>query len=162
MKLKYIVPLILMLPILSACDQTDDVIEIFLGKTWKLTFIGDSKGDCMRDYFNDKAQWDAAMEQMKADGNFTIGFSGAEIDGTVIGEYTGRTTLQFSGRWEANGKNNSFKTTPVSSGASETKLGEIFIDALKNAYKYEGDTNGNLRIYFKEKNVNKYLLLYGK
>lgn len=162
MKLKYIITLILMLPILSACNQTDDVIEIFTGKNWKLNYIADSKGDCMRSYVNDEAQWDAAMEQLKKDGNFIISFTGAEVEGVVIGEYNGRATLQLSGKWEANGKNNSFKTTPESAGASETLLGKVFVEALKNAYKYEGDTNGNLRIYFKEKNVNRYLLLFAK
>ena len=29
----------LFLPALSACDQEDDVIDIFTGKTWYMTYI---------------------------------------------------------------------------------------------------------------------------
>jgi hypothetical protein len=90
-------------------------------------------------------------------------FTGAEIDGTVIGEYSGRAANNtFSGKWEANGKNNTFKTNQKDPNVNEDLLGKVFINALKNAYEYKGDTNGNLAIYFKENNVNKYLLLYAK
>ena len=30
---------VLFLPVLSACDQEDDVIDIFTGKTWYMTYI---------------------------------------------------------------------------------------------------------------------------
>ena len=29
---------VLFLPVLSACDQEDDVIDIFTGKTWYMTY----------------------------------------------------------------------------------------------------------------------------
>ena len=29
----------LFVPVLSACDQEDDVIDIFTGKTWYMTYI---------------------------------------------------------------------------------------------------------------------------
>jgi hypothetical protein len=160
MKFKQIF-LLLVLPALGACDQTDDVIAIFTGKTWKLNYVGDRNGDCTRAYFSSPEQWEASMKLLSEKGNFTITFTGAEIDGTVVGAYGGRAAGQtFSGKWEANGKNNTFKTNQKDPDANEDLLGKVFINALKTAYRYEGDTNGNLTIHFKENNVSKYLLLY--
>lgn len=158
MKLKHIIPILLLLPMLSACNQEDDVIEIFTGKTWRLNFIIDSKGDnCTDSYFTNvtDAIWKASMDKLSEGRNFTINFSGAEIDGDVIGTCDGwATTTAISGNWQANGKNNSFKITGQDGpGDNEDLLGKVFINALINAYKYEGDTAGNLTIYFEDKNL---------
>ncbi|MDR3118274.1 MAG: DUF4847 family protein [Mediterranea sp.] len=159
MKFKYTIPLLL-LSILG-CNPTDDVMKIFTGKTWKLNHISTDKGDCTREYFSSQAQWDASMKLLSERGNFVISFTGAEINGTVTGTYSGRAANNtFSGKWEANGKNNTFRTNQADPAANEDLLGKVFINALKNAYKYEGDTNGNLTIHFKENNASKYLLLY--
>lgn len=166
MKLKYILLLLLALPMLSACDQSDDVIDIFTGKTWKLTNIFDADGRvCIEDYFVGVSSTirENAMDNWAKEGNMVIQFiSAVEVNGVVTGEYTGRavrTTL--SGKWETNGKTNAFSTNQGNPVAGEDILGTAFVNAWKNAYKYEGDTNGNLTIYFKEKNVDKYLLLKG-
>ncbi|MDR0746014.1 MAG: DUF4847 domain-containing protein [Mediterranea sp.] len=162
MKSKYIISLLLVLPVLGACNQTDDVIKIFTGKTWKLNFVNDSKGDCTKGYFLAEAQWERSMKLLSEKGNFVITFTGAEIDGEVIGAYGGRAAgTPISGKWKANGENNAFRISgQAAPGNNEDVLGRVFINALINAYKYEGDTAGNLRIYFKEGNVDKYLLLY--
>ena len=162
MKIKHIIPLLL-LPVLGACSQTDDVIKIFTGKSWKLTNINDSGGeDCTRGYFSNEAQWEESMKLLSEKGNFVITFTGAEVDGEVIGAYNGRTArAAISGKWKANGKNNAFEISgQAAPGNSEDVLGKVFVHALINAYKYEGDTAGNLTIYFKENRADKYLLLY--
>jgi len=166
MKLKYILLLFLLLPTLSACDQTDDVLDIFTGKTWKLTNIFDSKGRvCIDDYFigvSEKVKEESIKLWDKKD-NFTLGFTGVEADGKAKGEYIGRGAhTTFSGKWEADGKSNAFSTNQGDPSGSEDLLAKVFINAIKNAYKYQGDTNGNLTIYFKEEksNKDKYLLLY--
>jgi hypothetical protein len=162
MKLKHIIFLLLVLPALGACNQTDDVIKIFTGKTWKLNTINDSKGNCTREYFSSSAQWDASMKLLSEEGNFVITFTGAEIDGEVIGAYGGRAAgAAISGKWKANGENNAFTISEQADpGDNGEVLSRVFIRALINAYKYEGDTAGNLTIYFKEGIADKYLLLY--
>ena len=166
MKLKYILFLLLSLPILSACDQTDDVLEIFTGKNYKLTNIFDSKGRvCIDAYFIGASAEtkEESMKQWAKEGNFTIGFTGAEVNGVVTGEYSGKGAhTTFSGKWKANGDSNAFSTEQGDPSGSEDLLAKVFINAIKTAEKYEGDTNGNLTIYFKENGTDKYLLLYGK
>jgi hypothetical protein len=162
MKLKHIILISLLLPALGACNQTDDVIKIFTGKTWKLTNVNDGGGDCTREYFSNEAQWEESMKLLSDKGNFVITFTGAEVNGEVIGTYLGRAArTAISGKWKANGENNAFSISEQAEPSnSEDVLGRVFIRALINAYKYEGDTAGNLTIYFKESGTEKYLLLY--
>lgn len=167
MKLKYILPLLLLLPVLSACNQEDDVIDIFTKKTWKLNFICNSKGDiCIDDYFTNVSAEvkKASMDKLRKDGNFTINFTGAEINGDVTGTYSGRATSStISGDWRANGKDNTFTISKQANpNNNEDLLGKVFINALINAYKYEGDTNGNLTIYFEDKDRKdkRYLVFF--
>jgi hypothetical protein len=161
MKLKHILLISLLLPMLGACSQTDDIIKIFTGKTWKLTNVNDSKGDCTREYFSNTAQWEESMKLLSDKGNFVITFTGAEVNGEVIGAYSGRAArTAISGKWTANGKTNAFSVSGQADPDSrEDVLGRVFIRALINAYKYEGDTAGNLTIHFKENGADKYLLL---
>ena len=155
MKLKYITLLLLMLPVLSACNQEDDVIDIFTGKRWKLNFIIDAKDKiCTDSYFTNVSAEvkEASMKKMADKGNFIIDFTGVEVDGEVIGTYSGRATnTTISGNWQANGKNNSFSTDQGGPSGNEDLLGKVFINGLATAYKYEGDTAGNLTIYFEDK-----------
>ena len=39
MKYKYLLLLLLMLPFVCGCNDSDDVSGIFTGKVWKLTYI---------------------------------------------------------------------------------------------------------------------------
>lgn len=167
MKLKYILPLLLLLPVFSACNQSDDVIEIFTGKTWKLTNIFDSKGHvCIDEYFLTVSP-DVKQESFKKwnqKGNLTINFTGVEVDDGITGTYNGRAiNSTISGNWQADGKNNSFFTSgQAEPGSGEDILGKVYIKALINAYKYQGDTAGNLTIYFedKERKDKRYLLFH--
>jgi len=154
MKLKYIALLLLMLPVFSACNQEDDVIDIFTGKRWKLNFIVDSKNkNCIDSYFTGVSAEvkQASMDKMENLGNFVIDFTGVEVDGEAIGTYSGRATnTTISGNWQANGKSNAFSTDQGDPSNNEDLLGKVFIKAFKTAYKYEGDTAGNLTIYFED------------
>lgn len=170
MKLKYILPLLILLPILSACNQSDDVIEIFTKNKWKLTGVFYDKGNkgndpewCM-DYWNDnQAAWEASNKIFKKDDTFIIVFSGVEDGDEVIGSYNGyAANSSIKGNWKANGKNNSFSTSgQAAPGGNEDILGKAYINALINADKYEGDVN-NLRIYFEDpqKKDRRYLMFH--
>lgn len=146
----------------SGCEQTDDVAGIFTNKTWKLTMIyrdGDgSKPALAADYWGgDEEARDQSISKLEKEGTFTITFEGLESDGVIKGTYTGFVTnASISANWEANGKTNAFTTTQGDKSDNDA-LGRAFINALKNAYRYEGDYN-NLSIYFKEGAQKKYLL----
>lgn len=166
MKLKYILPLLLLLPILSACNQTDDVIEIFTGKKWKLTGIYYDKGskpDACMDYWSNNEAWEASNKLFEKEGTFIITFSGVEDGDIGLGEYNGyATSSSIKGSWQADGKNNSFNVSgQANPGSNEDILGKAYINALINADKYEGDTS-NLRIYFEDKNKKdrRYLMFH--
>ena len=165
MKLKHILPLLLLLPALSACNQTDDVIDIFTGKTWKLTGIFYDKGsnDWCMDYWNNEEAWETSSKLLSKAGNFTITFHGVENGNRGEGEYQGNVTNSgIKGKWVANGDNNAFQITDQGNpNGYEDVLGKAFVYALIKADKYGGDVN-NLRIYFedKDKKDRRYLMFH--
>lgn len=167
MKLKHILPLLLILPFLSGCNDSDDVLSIFTQGKWKLTSIFYDKGSkkqVCEDYWGNEASKEASMDLLDQKANFTITFNGAELDDGVQGSYTGRAAgSNISGEWFAEGKHNAFNVYNQSAPDNkEDVLGKAFINALRNAYKYDGDTNGNLRIYFEDKDRKdkRFLLLH--
>ena len=76
MKLKHILPLLLLLPALSACNHTDDVIDIFTGKTWTLTgiFYDQGSNDWCMDYWNNEEAWETSSKLLSKAGHFTLPF----------------------------------------------------------------------------------------
>lgn len=153
MKLNHFLLLLLALPMLSACNQTDDVIDIFTGKTWKLTGIFYDKGSnewCM-DYWNSKEEKDASDKLFEKAETYTIRFTGIKNENAGQGEYEGYATHSaIKGQWVANGDNNSFQIGgQAPPGNNEDVLAKAFINGLIGASKYEGDEN-NLRIYFED------------
>ena len=132
-----------LLPLLSGCDNEDDVIGIFTGKTWKLSRLT-NKGSNAQFYPN---LWNNNEEEMKKSldklynqkSTFTLNFEGTELDGELMG-----TTVN------GQGINSSVNGTWKADGASESDaLAKAFISGLQNVYKYEGDAN-SLTLYFKD------------
>ena len=76
-----------LLPLLSGCDNEDDVIGIFTGKTWKLSRLT-NKGSNAQFYPN---LWNNNEEEMKKSldklynqkSTFTLNFEGTELDGNT-------------------------------------------------------------------------------
>ena len=92
------------------------------------------------------------MTFLKSDAKFLVTFEGGEVNGTVIGTFTGNaTTAGISGKWTADGENQTLTTSDVKTTGSDkdTFLGKAFIYGLSNAKKYKGDDN-NLFIYYEE------------
>ena len=69
----------------SACNNEDDVMEIFNNKTWKLSRIATEKGkeQFYQGLWNNEAEEKASRELLKTDGNFTLNFNCAEVNGEV-------------------------------------------------------------------------------
>jgi len=141
----------LFIPVLSACDQEDDVIDIFTGKTWYMTYIAVEGQNVMYDFWqgNEEAR-KKSIATLKGD-NYTLVFEGTNLENTAGGTFTGRaTTANASGKWNANGDNRELRIDVQNAGTDADKyLGKAFMDGLKNAFKYGGD-NKNLYIYYKE------------
>ncbi|NDW13715.1 DUF4847 domain-containing protein [Bacteroides sp. 214] len=159
MKYKIFYVLLGLLPLLSSCDESDDVGEIFLGKTWKLTEIMDEKGKRVDYWAGDDNAREASYQLKAKAGNFTITFEGVETKNSIKGNFTGRAiSKNIAGTWEADGDSHQFSTNQHAENDSDV-LGTKFIRGLSNAYKYSGDSK-NLLIYFREEKAVRYCLFH--
>lgn len=94
--------LLLLLPMFSGCNDTDDVAGIFTGKTWKLTYITKANGHGWYKF----ADVDDSNIMEYADGKktFMLVFSGTVEDDIIQGTFTGSGAINANGTWSANGK----------------------------------------------------------
>lgn len=94
-----IVGLLLLLPLFSGCNDSDDLQGIFTGKTWKLTYINlKDKGGWMNG-FSEKSIKILNENQE----SYTITFTGTEEDNRISnGAVKGRIiTADLTGTWSA-------------------------------------------------------------
>ena len=113
-----IVGLLLLLPLFSGCNDSDDVAAIFTGKTWKLNYITVDGGHEMFPFWENEEQEKASIKELNKNGTYNIVFDGT-VDGDVMnGNIKGTViaTSTFEGKWSANAKNNSFKATVTTAG----------------------------------------------
>ena len=145
-----------LLPLLSGCDNEDDVVGIFTGKTWKLSRLT-NKGSNAQFYPN---LWNNNEEEMKKSldklynqkSTFTLNFEGTELDGELMGTTVNGQGINSSvnGTWKADGASGSLSISVKVTGSAESDaLAKTFISGLQNVYKYEGDAN-SLTLYFKD------------
>lgn len=151
MKYKYLLLLLLMLPFVSACDTSDDVLGIFTGKTWKLTYITKAGDHQPYDFWNDQAKLEESMKTIRKEGAFTVNFTGSEINKVISGAFNGKIiAAPFSGKWTANGESGEFSTSSIEGSESDPlALGKKFIEGIRNAKSYRGDYN-NLFLFYKD------------
>ena len=130
---------VLFLPVLSACDQEDDVIDIFTGKTWYMTYIAVEGQNKMYDFWqNDQDAREKSFKTITGD-NYTLVFEGANVNDVAIGTFSGKaTSASVNGDWSANGDNRELKITIKNGGGTDGDkyLGKAFMDGLKSAFKY--------------------------
>ncbi len=157
MKMKNRVLLLLMIFTLAACNDSDDVIAIFTGKTWKLNAIYHS-GREDRSYWVDKdgKPDEKAFEESlrkKNEKGFTVRFDGAQEDNIIIGTFTGVGYIStFTGKWSCNADSRKITITSFETkGSDNDVLAKAFVNAMKDVISYSShsDTN-NLHLDFKE------------
>lgn len=153
--------LITALPMLCGCNNEDDVVEIFTGKTWKLSKISAEGSNKQFNYWpNDNAEGAAFQQSMallKSADNFVINFSGGEINNTTNGTFSGKgVNATFNGTWQANGETHKLSMNTKVTGNESDVLAKAFINGLQNVIRYEGDAN-NLFIYFNDGQTIKYM-----
>lgn len=115
---------------LSACNNSDDINEIFIGNDWKLTYI--EEGGIRR--------WSSQENA------YNLSFAANSFSATTPGGG------KISGRWSANGKTREFRCTNIHAegiSANDT-IARKMIQMFSEATSYDGDTH-YLQI-IKEKN----------
>lgn len=150
--ISYLLLSICMIGIFSGCNNEDDVINIFVGKTWKLSFIAIEGSYQQFDFWNGNSDArEKSMKLLAGKGNFILNFEGADINGTTGGSFNAKVTAaSIEGLWNANGKNQALSLSNVKVTGSESDVfGKAFIKGIQEAFKYEGDIN-NLFIYYKD------------
>jgi hypothetical protein len=150
MKLKsFILMLIMALPLLTACNDTDDVQSIFTGRSWKLTYITQKNKHAWYKFSDVTDEMYKQYDPVSGSKSFVISFSGTAKDETITGNVTGEGAATLSGTWSANGKTRAVSTNITRSTASDA-LAKKIVEGVKNATSYEGD-NSNLYLYFEYK-----------
>ncbi len=148
-----IMGLLLLLPFLAGCNESDDIAAIFTGKTWRLNYITeDGKHEMFNFWGSDQTARENSYKELDEKGNYNIVFEGV-ADGNVIsnGQIRGNVikSIALEGKWSANGKNNNFKADVTTGNVNGDILAKNFIEGLNTATSYEGDTNGNLYLKYK-------------
>ena len=151
-----------LLPLLAGCDGSDDVAEIFTGKTWKLTYIALEGQHQWVDFWDgNEAARQRSMKELEKSATFTVTFQGSEAEGVVGGEFeaqaiNGRTT----GYWSADGGSRKLSTTNIRTTGSDTDaLARAFTAGLRNARRYSGDSQ-NLYIYYEDGQTTKCMAFH--
>lgn len=142
--------LLLLLPLFSGCNDSDDVAGIFTGKQWKLTYITIKDSHQMFNFWgNDNTARDKSMKLLDEAGKYVITFTGMEENDRITGALNGTViTSRFTGTWSANGKERDFSASIQGGNESSDLLAKNFIEGLKNATSYGGDDR-NLYLYYK-------------
>ena len=72
-----IVGLLLLLPLFSGCNDSDDVAAIFTGKTWKLNYITVDGGHEMFGFWENEEQEKASIKELLSS-TYKCNFLGAD------------------------------------------------------------------------------------
>lgn len=135
--MKNIAILFVMCLVMSACDSGDDLTEIFMNKTWKLSFF--TEGGTLTD----------------AKDGYNIQFYENTFAATTP------TGVQITGYWEADNKSRNFRcsqvkvsTGNISNDGTAGKMEQI----LKNATSYSGDAN----VLIIQQNTTTYMQFYNR
>ena len=146
----------LLLAALQACDNEDDVVEIFTEKTWKLVRVTneDGKEQFYKGLWNSEKEEENSREALKLDGNFTLTFNLAEVEGETIGtcKAHGIKASIDDASVRVDGKDHTLGISGRIVGSETDKLARVFLNGLLNVYKYEGDSQ-SMTLYFKDGNT---------
>lgn len=136
MKLKTILYMLMILPLLWGCNNEDDVDEIFASGTWYAV-----------NYFG-KADWNKRNGEPKYKPTDSEGRKALEIIQTFTltfktdGTFTGNTqSANFAGTWQADGDKRTVRLNIDGNPGTSSGYDKEFIESLKSAEFYNGDSN---------------------
>lgn len=140
-----IIGLLLLLPLFSGCNDSDDVAAIFTGKTWKLNYITVDGGHEMFGFWENEAEKKKSMDELKKNGTYNVIFEGTTEDDLIKGNIRGSviTSYPLAGTWSANGKDNKFKANITEGKDGGDKLAKIFWKVSRMRHL----TKGTAKIY---------------
>lgn len=148
---------------LAGCNDSDDVIAIFTGKTWKLNAIFYS-GKEDRSYWvnKDGTPNEKAFEESlrkKNEKGFTVKFEGAQVDDVITGTFTGvGYNSTFTGNWSCNANSRQITISSFETKGSDSDvLAKAFVNAMKNVISYTNSDTNNLHLDFKDGELYKYM-----
>lgn len=149
-----------LLPLLEACDQGDDIAEIFTGKTWKLTYIT-MNGQTVDFWNGDEAAYNESERLRRQSATFTVTFHGGDTESVAGGEFNARAVNRtINGQWTADGVSHELRLTDIRVTGSDTDvLATAFYNGLQNATRYEGDSQ-NLYIYYEDGETTKCMAFH--
>lgn len=142
MKLKQVLYMLMVLPLLWSCNNEDDVEEIFASGTW---YVVDYYTQANWNKRNGTPKYDSMYrnEDTRADGRrgletihgFQLTF---KADGTFAGQMQ---NASFEGTWQADGKERTLRLTLKGNPNTSTTYNKEFIETLNNVAYYQGDSN---------------------
>ena len=134
MKLKNLLSILLLLPLICSC-QEDNIEDIFVNSgTWNVGnfYVG---GKWEKNNDGAKAIYQK-NDDIKALNQLTVIF---HEDGVISGTLLNGGT--FTGKWSANGKDRSILISDLNTSVTPKGKSKELIDALTNAAFYKGDSN---------------------
>lgn len=139
----------------SACNNEDDVMEIFNNKTWKLTRLtteGSSK-PLYPELLNEEN-----LKVLENKENFTMNFNIAEIDGEAMGtvKIHGIQSNIEDASTKIDGKAKTLSINGKMSGSETNGLAKFFMNNIQGSFKYDGSSL-SLTLYFKDGQTTKVM-----
>lgn len=158
--------LAVVLPFCSSCESEDDVIDIFTGKVWKMSYIfPEGHVSTPENFWNgDQEAYEASSELGKDQANFNLVFQGGTLKtGQMGGTFQGRgANATVEGYWEADGNTHALQFSNVHWNGTETDvLAKAFMTGVSSVYKYSGDS-GNLYLHYKDGQLLRVIALIPK
>ena len=136
----YALMMLTMLLGFSACNNEDDVMEIFNDKTWKLSRITTEKGkeQFYQGLWSNEAEEKASRELLKITENFTLNFNCADVNGEVTGTVSAHAVKAniSDAILKIDGKEHTISISGKAYGSESDKLAKVFISGLFNVFKY--------------------------
>ena len=145
----------------QACNNKDDVMEIFTGKTWKLTRLTTegSSNRFLSGLWDNENSYNNSIEKLNSSGNYILNFYGDNQSAELIEpkfNANGINAKITNGTWKADGISKELVLSGKVTGAETDPLAKEFMKALLLIYKYEGD-NRTLTLYYKDGKINKIM-----
>lgn len=148
-KISLLLILTCIVTLFSGCNNTENVKELVVGKTWRLSCFYYKNGNKAIDRYPN------------ADKILMDNLNGFYVQFYENNTFEGKgAKSRFSGTWRADGKSNEFSINVTQQEGTETETIAIdFINAVKGVVSYKCDYY-NLSLYYKDK--NEYMTFYVK
>ncbi len=143
--------LLLLLPMFSGCNDTDDVAGIFTGKTWKLTYITKANGHGWYKF----ADVDDSNIMEYADGRkLSCWFSGTVEDDIIQGTFTGSGASTPTEPGVRTAKPEFGMKVERNSHRQQRPHRRKILEGMKKANSYKGSDSRNLYLYYQTDKEN--------